>query len=463
MARKQNDTKPDGSKQGSEPGDSIAIHELRSKTTSPEQEAIKALERLLTTIKTDTIEALSNNPNIAVSAAAPPDQKPWRTVTTELGARLANGPDFKIGLAAYNEDREQSTCRIIDLLTHQIVEATRLTAPLAVQTIVNNANQAIRDKIDLDHPTKADSDRDVMFDNAKLDVSHLQNVFKERIEGIPAVGETPEKVGLIKATISKVVRDEIQEQINAPVKKLFAIDFSSPDWSKNLDVDGVLKFASKARNNLATGQKDNRDIPHEVQPKKNLSFGNVMNLAGSGVKLASTVCGLVGFAATFSPVATVAAIGVPAGFLLCASYVIVAQFKMFADKYRGVKKNPAEFDWNNVQSAKDKAYLTDAELLSALALTFNKVRGKNPDTSVELTRNGYLKDLAAAMNELAGPDSKSVREGMNVARQRTELLRKIKASTENYERTLPKKKDWLGRSMIGINILNGLKLGILGF
>jgi predicted metalloendopeptidase len=136
---------------------------------------------------------------------------------------------------------------------------------------------------------------------------------------------------------------------------------------------------------------------------------------------------------------------------------------MFADKYRGVKKNPAEFDWNNVQSAKDKAYLTDAELLSALALTFNKVRGKNPDTSVELTRNGYLKDLAAAMNELAGPDSKSVREGMNVARQRTELLRKIKASTENYERTLPKKKDWLGRSMIGINILNGLKLGILGF
>ena len=465
MARHQKDNKPDDKKPGKPKDDTFNLKDLRSKNLdiAPETVAIKELQKLITTIKTDTIAALSKDPSIEVGTATVPDQKPWSTVTTELGARLANGPDLKIGLSAYNKDREESTCRIIDLLTHQIVEATLDTASAAVQNIVTDANQKIRSKIDLDHSTKSDSDREVMFNNAKLDVNHLQNDFKKRIEGISAVGEIPEKDGLIKATISEVVRRKIQEEINAPAKRLFEIDLSVPDWSKNLDVNGVLKFASKARNNLATGQKDNRDIPHEVRPKKSLSFGNLTNLAVSGVKLGSTVCGLVGFAAAFSPVATIAAIGVPAGFLLCASYLTVGQFKMFADKYRGVKNNPAEFDWNNVQSAKEKAYLTDAELLSALALTFNKVRGKNPDTSLELSRNLYLKDLADAMNELTGPNSKGIGEGMNVTRQRTELLRKIKSSTENYERSLPKKKDWLGRSMIGINVVNGLKLGFLGF
>jgi hypothetical protein len=365
---------------------------------------------------------------------------------TELGARLANGPDLKIGLSAYNKDREESTCRIIDLLTEQIVGARLLYTMSAVRTIVNDANQA---------------------NGKKLDVKHVEDYFRERIQGIPATGETPEKVGLIKATISKFVRDKIQAEINAPAKRLFEIDLSAPDWSKNLDVNGVLKFASKARNNLATGQKDNRDIPHEVRPNRYLSVSRLVDGAVTMVKAASTFCAVASCvcsaAAAVGVGASLAAGAAPVlasvGFTLFMGYVTKEVLAVFAYAFFDLKQLPGQFDWSHAQAANKKAFPTDAEIVSSLALTFNTIRGTNPDSSLDLPRNKYLIDLVTAMNELTGPNSKGATEGLNKARVRDELLGKIQASAENYERTRPKKLT-LGLAMFGSNVASMAIFGV---
>lgn len=469
MARHQNNNRPDDKKPGKPKDDTFNLKDLRSKNLdiAPEKVAIKELQKLITTIKTDTIAALSKDPSIEVGTATVPDQKPWSTVTTELGARLANGPDLKIGLSAYNKDREESTCRIIDLLTHQIVEATLATASVAVQNIVNDANQKIRKNIEAEHFTKSLADRNGMFNNAKLDVIHLQNDFKKRIEGISAVGEIPEKDGLIKATISEVVRRKIQEEINAPAKRLFEIDLSGPDWSKNLDVNGVLKFASKARNNLATGQKDNRDIPHEVRPNRYLSVSRLVDGAVTMVAAASTFCAVASCvcsaAAAVGVGASLAAGAAPVlasvGFTLFMGCVTKEVLSVFAYAFFNLKQLPGQFDWSHVQAAKEKAYLTDAEIVSSLALTFNTIRGTNPDSSLDLPRNKYLSDLVLAMKELTGPNSKGATEGLNQPRNKTELLKQIKASTENYERSRPKKAT-LGLAMFGSNVASMAIFGV---
>ena len=447
MARHENNNRPDDKKPGKPKDDSINVHDLRSKNLdiTPEKVAKNELDKLSEKIKTDTIADLANA-FIDVGTVPVPERKSLITVMTELGARLANGPDLKIGLSAYNKDREESTCRIIDLLTEQIIAARIPPALGEVRTIVDQANQV---------------------QGNKLDVYHVVNYFRERIGGIPATGETPEKVGLIKATISKFVRDKIQAEINAPAKRLFEIDLSAPDWSKNLDVNGVLKFASKARNNLATGQKDNRDIPHEVRPNRYLSVSRLVDGAVTMVKAASTFCAVASCvcsaAAAVGVGASLAAGAAPVlasvGFTLFMGYVTKEVLAVFAYAFFDLKQLPGQFDWSHAQAANQKAFPTDAEIVSALALTFNTIRGTNPDSSLDLPRNKYLIDLVTAMNELTGPNSKGATEGLNKARVRDELLGKIQASAENYERTRPKKLT-LGWAMFGSNVASMAIFGV---
>ena len=447
MARHQKDNKPDDKKPGKPKDNSINVHDLRSKNLdiTPEKVAKNELDKLSKKIETDTKAALANA-FINVGTGAVPEHKSLSIVMTELGARLANGPDLKIGLSAYNKDREESTCHIIDLLTGQIVGARLNRALNEVRTIVDQANEV---------------------QGKKLDVDHVVDYFSKRIEGIPATGETPEKVGLIKATISKFVRDKIQEEINAPAKRLFEIDLSAPDWSKKLDVDGVLKFASKARNNLATGQKDNRDIPHEVRPNRYLSVSRLVDGAVTMVKAASTFCAVASCvcsaAAAVGVGASLAAGAAPVlasvGFTLFMGYVTKEVLAVFAYAFFDLKQLPGQFDWSHAQAANQKAFPTDAEIVSALALTFNTIRGTNPDSSLDLPRNKYLIDLVTAMNELTGPNSKGATEGLNKARVRDELLGKIQASAENYERTRPKKPT-LGWAMFGSNVASMAIFGV---
>jgi hypothetical protein len=185
------------------------------------------------------------------------------------------------------------------------------------------------------------------------------------------------------------------------------------------------------------------------------------------VKAASTFCAVASCvcsaAAAVGVGASLAAGAAPVlasvGFTLFMGYVTKEVLAVFAYAFFDLKQLPGQFDWSHAQAANKKAFPTDAEIVSSLALTFNTIRGTNPDSSLDLPRNKYLIDLVTAMNELTGPNSKGATEGLNKARVRDELLGKIQASAENYERTRPKKLT-LGLAMFGSNVASMAIFGV---
>jgi len=199
--------------QGQDRNNSFNLRDLRGKTVTPEQEAIKQLEILLTKVREDTKSAVSLNPQVDVGTAEKPNMTPWKTVTSELGARGRVGADSMEDLSAYKTRSKTCTDLVINQLTTRIINNLSSGTNVEIDKIASRANSQINAAIESDsrNADKTPEQKLALFDDAKLNVDHLKQMFEDRIKGTPATEEAPEKVGLIKATISKLVRDEIHE------------------------------------------------------------------------------------------------------------------------------------------------------------------------------------------------------------------------------------------------------------
>ena len=197
--------------QGQDRNNSFNLRDLRINPVTPEEEAIKKLNILVTKVEEDTKLAVSLNPQVDVGTAEKPNMTPWKTVTRELGARRPLGADSMEDLSAYQTRRDSCTRLVIDQLTTGIINDLISRANVEIDKIASCANSQIQRAIESD-PRNARKTADqirALVDKAdKLNVDHLKQMFEDRIKGTPATAEA----GLIKATISKLVGDEIHTQ-----------------------------------------------------------------------------------------------------------------------------------------------------------------------------------------------------------------------------------------------------------
>lgn len=196
---------------GQDRHNSFSLRDLRINPVTPEEEAIKKLNILVTKVQEETKLAVSLNPQVDVGTAEKPNMTPWKTVTRELGARRPLGADSMEDLSAYQTRRDSCTRLVIDQLTTGIINDLISRANVEIDKIASCANSQIQRAIESD-PRNARKTADqirALVDKAdKLNVDHLKQMFEDRIKGTPATAEA----GLIKATISKLVGDEIHTQ-----------------------------------------------------------------------------------------------------------------------------------------------------------------------------------------------------------------------------------------------------------
>lgn len=178
-------------------------------------------------------------------------------------------------------------------------------------------------------------------------------------------------------------------------------DYQNPQWSNDLDLQGVMTLSVNARNASSPRARGagkwiptklhQAGDPDAMGTQRVLTYGLMATSLGVNALAWAPV---PSFAAALLPVC-----GLGLSFAVSMSTLI-----------RKPRDIPSGFNWENVEKIELRQRIrqgdgpSDAEYLSALVLTAHTVRGNKPKTGGEppadISRDQYLKVLVSAINDM---------------------------------------------------------------